>query len=150
MLLYDPDVIEGAFASGMTEYLHEGPGFDMDPKLWISFEIDGTQVSALLDTGAPCLTIQTQVAETLGLFDYPLVEEATLTSRFGKANGRRVKTRITLVATNGNSLEFEPLAFVAKDYSGPTVMGYSFCLQLINFAIDPSDRVLYWGLPQGN
>jgi hypothetical protein len=95
-------------------------------------------VIALLDTGAEWSLLPTNVAQDLGFtsdYDEP-AEEYNV--RGGMLTGRRVRLLTSSPATEGDELTLDASWFVADNWFGPIVIGWSGCLEGFRFALDPT------------
>lgn len=98
----------------------------------------GSPIVALLDTGAEWSLLPTDVARELGIsgeYDEPVDEYSV---RGGVLTGRRVRIQTSFPATEGEELLLDASWFVADNWFGPVVLGWSGCLEGFRFALDPS------------
>ncbi len=134
-----------AFATSMSSY------FDADPRdssvtsrIHVRVEFDGASVLALLDTGASWSVLNAELAQELGLFERD-GESVTISSRAGKIKGKLVRATTTLVADEGESIEFDSTVFVSSEWPEGNFIGYSGLLERIRFAIDPGRNAFVFG-----
>ncbi len=104
----------------------------------------GVVLLAQMDTGAPWSILDAQVAEALALL-HGDGEPKRLSTRIGVFNGRLERTRIHIVADEGDSLGVDATVWVSPDWPGSTFLGYGGLLERIRFAIDPGDSSFYFG-----
>jgi len=134
------------FTTGATSYALANPkNPEATNKIWIGIEVEGLPASAVLDTGAPYLVVETELAHYLGLFEFPVEESVNLRTWRGSMEGLKIRARIEFTSTQGNSLLFEPTVFISEDWCGPTTVGYSSCLEFVNFGIDTTNQVFHFG-----
>ncbi len=136
------------FAAARVRFEDNLPsGEESTAKIYIKIEPDalGVAVLAQVDTGAAWSVLEREVSEALGLLDGdgPVVR---LQTRFGPKDGRLERTLITLLADEGESLEFEATVFVSRDWPAGNFVGYNGLLERLRFAVDPADNQFYFGL----
>lgn len=93
---------------------------------------------ALLDTGAEWSLLPTEVARELGFgpeYDEPMEEYSV---RGGVLTGRRAKLLTSFPAADGDELTLDAAWFVADNWLGPVVLGWSGCLEGFRFALNPT------------
>jgi hypothetical protein len=54
------------------------------------------------------------------------------------------RVHVTLVATDGVSLDVEATVFVSADWAGPNFIGWLGFLERLRFAVDPSERRYFY------
>ena len=129
----------------MSAYLDADPGQRSETsRIHVKVEFDRQPVLALLDTGAAWSVLNAELAQELGLFERD-GESATISSRAGKIKGRLVRATTTLVADEGESIEFDSTVFVSGDWPAGNFIGYSGLLERIRFAIDPGSNSFVFG-----
>jgi hypothetical protein len=106
----------------------------------VECRLDGlpSSIVALLDTGAEWSLLPTDVARVLGYseeYDEP-VEEYSV--RGGVLTGRRARILTSFPATEGDELTLDASWFIADNWFGPIVIGWSGCLEGFRFALDPT------------
>ena len=74
-----------------------------------------------------------------------------LQTRWGTVEGRLHRVTISLLAEEGNSLEFETTVLVptlppGATWDRPSFIGLNNFLNRIRFAVDPNEDVFYFGL----
>ena len=133
------------FSTGMSSYLDADPRHPSETsRIHVKVEFDGESVLALLDTGAAWSVLNAELAQELGLFERD-GESMTISSRAGKIKGKLVRARTTLVADEGESIEFYSTVFVSGDWPEGNFIGYSGLLERIRFAIDPGSNSFVFG-----
>ncbi len=133
------------FSTGMSSYLDADPRHPSETsRIHVKVEFDGESVLALLDTGAAWSVLNAELAQELGLFERD-GESTTISSRAGKIKGKLVRARTTLVADEGESIEFDSTVFVSRDWPEGNFIGYSGLLERIRFAIDPGSNSFVFG-----
>ncbi|MBI3722274.1 MAG: hypothetical protein HY248_06940 [Fimbriimonas ginsengisoli] len=93
---------------------------------------------ALLDTGAEWSLLPTELARLLGFsaeYDEP-VERYSV--RGGTLTGRRARLLTSILAHEGEELTLDASWFIADNWVGPIVIGWSGCLESFRFALDPT------------
>jgi hypothetical protein len=143
MLLLDGE----PFTSGRSKFFDHHPRF-MEPtaKVFVKVELPGYvgPLMAQVDTGAAYSTIETDVARALELFRRE-GHLARVSSRLGTISGKLIRHPLTLMADAGRSLDLEVTFFVSQDWRGPTVLGYTGCLDHMRIALDSSPNMFYFG-----
>lgn len=136
-----------AFVTGRTRFLDEDPGSpEKSHKVYVKIEPGdfGSFVLAQLDTGAAWSILDPQIAEELALFDGQ-GQPTTLDTRFGPISGRLERTKITILADEGESMEFEATVFVSRQWPAGSFLGYTGLLERVRFAVDPQQNFFYFG-----
>ena len=98
----------------------------------------------MLDTGAAWSVLDAELAGDLELFDRD-GEAVTISSRLGAVQGKLVRTKTTLVADDGDSLDVDSTVFVSREWPAGNFIGYTGFLERIRFAIDPRDNAFIFG-----
>ena len=134
-----------AFATGMSLYSDADFRYSSETsRIHVRVEFDGSSVLALLDTGASWSMLNAELAQELGLFERD-GESLTISSRVGKFKGKLVRATTTLVADEGESIEFDSTVFVSSEWLEGNFIGYSGFLERIRFAIDPGRNAFVFG-----
>jgi hypothetical protein len=136
-----------AFAIGRTRFLDEDPiQPENSPKIYIKIEPGdlGSPVLAQLDTGAPWSILEVQIAEEVGLFGGQ-GQPIPLQTRFGRIDGYLERTKITILADEGDSVDIEATVFVSKEWPAGSFLGYAGLLERVRFAVDPQQNFFYFG-----
>ena len=100
-------------------------------------------VPALLDTGAAWSVLDKELAEELELLGGE-GEQVPMSTRLGRFTGRLERTRIDILADEGESITVDATVWVSEQWPGGTFVGYQGLLERIRFAIDPSDNSFYF------
>jgi predicted aspartyl protease len=139
---------EESFTTGRARFRDQSASnTELTAKIFVEVKFVGldTTLLAQVDTGAAYSTLETEVADALGLLDgegYPTV----LSTRLGPVQGKLMKSvSLTLVAHEGVPLDLEATFFVSRDWRGPTFLGYTGLLDHIRIALDPPTNLFYFG-----
>lgn len=135
------------FSTGKATFLDQ-PESSAEPtsKIWVRIvpdSLDG-EILAQLDTGAAWSILEAEVAEALSLLDGQ-GEPVNLKTRYGTINGRLERTRIDIVAEQGDSLSIDATVFISPQWPGGSFLGFNGLLDHIRFAIDPRDNSFHFG-----
>ena len=139
---------DGLFATGSARYFDAEPGRKEPlPRVYVRIRIDGSlaQFLALLDTGGHFCILGPPVAR---LVEHQLVEglgAGVLMTSQGRIHGELFQHRIELVADTGKTLGLEATVLVSPDWRGPTVLGYSGCVERMRVTLDPQRNLVYHG-----
>jgi len=136
-----------AFTTGRMRFLDEDPASpEKSPKVYVKIEPGdfGSFVFAQLDTGAAWSILDSQIAEELALFDGQ-GQPITVDTRFGPMRGSLERTNITMLADEGESIEFEATVFVSREWPAGSFLGYAGLLERVRFAVDPQQNFFYFG-----
>jgi hypothetical protein len=107
-------------------------------------ELLNAVILAQLDTAAPWSMLDAEVAEALSLLNGD-GEPKRVSTRLGDYDGRLKRTRIQIVADEGESLSVDATVWVSADWRGGTFLGYGGLLERIRFAVDPSENSFHFG-----
>ena len=130
---------------GSTPYAYTG---DPAGKLTVQVEIEGFRTTAVVDTAAPYMICDPEIAEQLDFSARASIGSQTLSTRFGHVTGNLYRATITLLATSGRSIELEATVFVPQPdqwAENPSFLGFHGCLERIRLAIDPGASLFYFG-----
>jgi hypothetical protein len=136
-----------SFTTGRSRFADQQEGAqEQTAKLFVRIEPErlGGIILAQLDTGAAWSILDTQVADALALLN-GAGEPKPLSTRIGTFNGRLERTRIDIVADEGDSLSVEATVWVSPEWPGGNFLGYGGLLERICFAVDPSDNSFHFG-----
>lgn len=136
-----------AFAIGRTRFLNQDPvNPEKSPKVYVKIEPGdfGSPILAQLDTGAAWSILESQIAEAMALF-HGQGQPTRLSTRFGPIDGYLERTKITILADEGESIEVEATVFVSKRWLGGSFLGYAGLLERVRFAVDPQQNFFYFG-----
>lgn len=135
------------FTSGKSTFL-DRPDSSAEPtaKIWVRIEPDslGGEILAQLDTGAAWSILDPEIAEALSLLNGQ-GEPVSLRTRYGSINGRLERTRIDIIAEQGDSLTVDATVFISPQWPGGSFLGFGGLLERIRFAIDPRDNSFHFG-----
>ncbi len=134
-----------SFASGCSRFRDQAPdAAESTAKIFVRVDFIVIDTLAQLDTGAAYSTLETEVAEALGLLEGD-GEPVRLSTRLGTYQGRLETVPITLTADEGEALDLEVRFFVSRDWPGKTFLGYTGLLDHIRMALDPGTNLFYFG-----
>lgn len=119
-------------------------------RLFISLQIGGVTMDGVVDTGAPYLIVNPELAPALGLDHDAHLGRTRINIRGITTEGALHRLPVTLPATAGEALTFDATVFVPALRHGdlwdlPTFVGWFSCLERIRFAVDPVQEVIYFG-----
>jgi len=134
-LPYDDGVIEAA----------------VNPRVMIQVQIATQPIRAMVDTGAPYVVLNPELADELGLRTADLVErDVTLNIRGTNYRGSLHLIDIQLVAAEGESLTAHSTVFIPRLVPGdtwglkPNFVGLGL-LNNVRYAVDPDQNTFYFG-----
>ena len=146
-LLSEADQTE--FATGSCLYLDQLETTpEGAPRIVVPITVEGILTQGVVDTGGVYLLCSAEFAGQLSLPPEDALEEKRVTLRNATIRGTLHRVRITLQATTGNDLDMDVTAFVptSRQVSDlPNFLGFWCCLERIRFAVDPRNRVFYFG-----
>jgi hypothetical protein len=131
--------------SGRTPYGYSG---EPTAKLAIEVEIAGVRVSAIVDTAAPYMICEPEIAEQLSFTASESIGATQLRTHLGLVTGHLYRAPIILPAASGASVELQATVFVPegdKWDDNPSFLGFHGCLERIRVAIDPGTESFYFG-----
>jgi len=135
------------FTSGRARFLDQHPRF-LEPtaKVFVKVSFPGIQdsVMAQVDTGAAYSTLESEIAEALGLFDFE-GQSTRISTRLGTVGGQLIRIPLALIADEGRSLDLEATFFVSRDWRGVTFLGYVGLLDRLRIALDSPSDLFYFG-----
>jgi len=135
------------FTSGGSKFLDQHPRFvEPTAKVFVKVAIPGFKgpLMAQVDTAAAYSTLETDVAESMGLFsrdEYPTL----ISTRLGTIRGQLLRLPLTLIAEEGTSLNVEATFFVSRQWRGPMFLGYTGLLDRLRIALDPLANMFFFG-----
>lgn len=100
---------------------------------------------ALFDPGSEWCVLSVPMAQRLELLDSPSDIIVSLHSRLGRIDGWLERLSVEFAAEEGTPLSVQATWFVSPDWPGPTVLGWSGCLERFRFALDPSESRFFFG-----
>lgn len=144
-------LFQTGFATGVTSYKDEYPGWEKQARVVVSVTLEDQYViPMILDTGAPWCILNPEIAEDLGLnVDDGIPIRKPLDLRSGSYPGALIRMRLRVPAEQGDELVIEATAFVPKlspeeNWEYPNFIGLDGFLSRIRFAIDPADNSFYF------
>ena len=141
------------FAVGAAPY-ESRPASNTDSSLRVALAvvIDKLPTYAMLDTGGVYLLCSPEVAASLSIDPADGIPATPILWRGIKITGRLQRLPVTLLASEGESLEIDATAFVTQlnsDQEGiadfPCILGLQGCLEFIRLALDPGTDTFYFG-----
>ena len=135
------------FTSGLARFYDQHPRFtEPTAKVYVKVTVAGYAVPVLaqVDTGAAYSTLETQVAEGLGLLDLR-GHPTRISTRLGAIGGQLVSLPLTLIADVGESLDLEATFFISRDWTGATFLGYTGLLDRLRLALDSPANLFHFG-----
>jgi len=135
------------FGTGRSRFSDHGAGGE-EQTAKIFVKIEPTSLNAVIlaqvDTGAAWSMLDAEIAEELSLLDGD-GERRRISTRLGSYEGRLERTRIAIVADEGESLSIDATVWVSPDWHGGTFLGYAGLLESVRFAVDPGENAFYFG-----
>ena len=139
------------FASGATNYEYR-PATERErtPRITVSIILDNFHTLAFVDTGGVYGICSPEIAASLNLDPKDAIPADPLLWGRGRLEGSLYRIPVTLIAEEGESLQFEPTFFIpqvdqAWEDDLSCVLGMYSCLERIRFAVDPSTDTFYFG-----
>jgi hypothetical protein len=135
------------FTVGRSRFLDRASGsHEPAAKIFVKIEPEslGVVILAQLDTGAPWSILEPEVADALSLLNGEGAP-ARISTRRGEFDGRLQRTRLSIVADEGESLGVEATVWVSPEWPERSFLGYGGLLERIRFAVDPDDNSFYFG-----
>ncbi len=136
------------FATGVSAYFDVRPEIrEPLPRIYVEFQPGGADRAfvALLDTGGHYCILQPELAASIQDQMVDRLTSASLLTARGTIQGDLYLHRLTLLAQEGEPLDFEATIFVSADWQGPNLLGYTGALDRLRFAIDPGGNRFYFG-----
>jgi hypothetical protein len=115
----------------------------------IPIAVEGFGVEAIVDTGAPYLICEPELAEQIDFSRFSEEGSAQLRTHLGTIRGKLYRVELRLLAEEGGPIALQVTAYVPeRDRWGnnPTFLGFQGCLERFRFAVDPSSEQFYFGL----
>jgi hypothetical protein len=139
------------FTTGSQPYLFR-PALpsDSSKRIIIEIEIHGRRTQAMLDTGAPYLICEPDIAKTLDIDPDACLQKERLAIRNQLIDGRLHRLDLTITAEEGERLIIDATVFVpdstVDSWPGlPSIVGLEGCLERVRFAFDTSSETFYFG-----
>lgn len=137
------------FATGAVAYDYSAiPGSDNSARVLLHVKIAGLLTAAIVDTGAPYFICAPDVARLIGFAPAAALGKCAILIRGYRVKGSLHRAELTLLASAGESLIVEIIAFVPtpdEPFNFPSFLGFTGCLEWIRFAIDPFNQTFYFG-----
>jgi len=139
------------FARGAATYLdHLATKPETTPRIFVHVQIEHILTETVIDTGAPYLVCDPEIADRLDLDPSSGYKVAPLRIRGHTVDGTLHRLCLTLLAEEGDSLTLEVSAFVPclqpnQLWDLPYYMGLLGCLEWVRFAVDPTTNTFYFG-----
>lgn len=140
-----------SFTSGSQPYsFRPALASDSSKRIIIEVEIEGQRTQAMLDTGAPYLTVEPEIAAMLGLDPGAALRNISLGVRGQNIHGRLHRLNLKFRAEEGDELTIDAVTFVPdateKSWPGlPSIVGLEGCLEWVRFGFDTSSETFYFG-----
>lgn len=134
-----------SFATGAAPYLYETRA---DAKLSLQVQIEGVTTTAVIDTGAPYLICNPELASQIDFSRLATLEATQIRTHIGLVQGQLFRMGVMLLAEEGNTLELQATAFVpdpSRWAKNPSFLGFYGCLERVRFAVDPESEKFYFG-----
>lgn len=133
------------FAVGAVGY-NSNPGTGTWSRIIVDIKIGSIETTAMVDTAAPYMICQRELAESLGLEYSKNGQTDTVNIRGTPVEGSLHRIPLSFLAEEGQDVTIETSVFVPRDVELPTsFVGLASCLESIFFAIDPMNEVFYFG-----
>jgi hypothetical protein len=139
------------FSCGSQPYAYRPAiATDSSNRIIIEVEVQGQRTYAMLDTGAPYVICNPNMARRLGLDPAAALEPKKLFIRGKTIEGWLHRLDLTLRAEEGDELIIDATAFVPSvvetQWPGlPAIVGLEGCLERVRFAFDTSNETFYFG-----
>jgi len=139
------------FATGALTYDDGQPESAANARIMIQVQIEGQAIRAMVDTGAPWVVLDPELAEDMQIEGGAPVESARLQIRGTTYDGSLHRIPVHLLAERGESQPVDATIFVPVLRQGevwgnkPNFIGLLGLLDRIRYAIDPSTNTFYFG-----
>ena len=149
LLLY-PD--GRAFATGVATYRARPTETPGPTRIILQILIGGWPVRAVVDTGAPYLICDPEVARDAGAGLGNMLTTETLIIRGRKYTGSLHRMDVEIPAEQGEMLSLDATVFVPQllpddSWDFPNFIGLTGALERMRFAVDPDGELFYFGPP---
>ena len=119
-------------------------------RIFIPVRVEGQDTEAILDTGSVYFICDPGIVEFLELDPQAALERVRLSIRRHTYTGDLHRLTVSLVAQQGQSVQLDLTAFVPRLIHGApwpysSFLGFQCCLDRLQFAVDPFERVFYFG-----
>jgi len=137
-----------AFACGCAGFRGQALGAqEPTDKIFVEIEfqdLPNDSWLAQIDTAAAYSMLEVEIAEMLKILD-GAGQPASISTRHGTIRGRLERIPVSLVAEEGEPLDFEATFLVSRDWPAKTFIGYTGFLDRIRIALDPQANLFYFG-----
>jgi hypothetical protein len=147
-----PALFASGFASGMAHYADHYPGQYDTARIVVLISVGNLPpMEAVVDTGAPWCILDPSLAELLEDLEHDTgAQSQQLQTHWGPIEGQLHRVTVSLLADEGNSLEFETTVLVPilppeATWDRPNFIGLNNFLGRIRFAVDPDANAFYFG-----
>ncbi|MEI6330530.1 MAG: hypothetical protein WCP16_14930 [Pseudanabaena sp. ELA645] len=140
-----------SFASGALTYTYRPINSqETTNRIIIPIEIgNGIKIEAVLDTGAPYVILDPNLAPLAGFTPELVLSEESMLIRGVKLSGKIARLGFSLRADEGDDMDIEATGFVPDSAdlwnNFPSFLGQAGFLERIRFAIDPTQDKFYFG-----
>ncbi|MGH9855379.1 MAG: hypothetical protein ACREBD_36555, partial [Blastocatellia bacterium] len=122
-----------SFATGANLYSFDPvPGEDVSARIILQVLVEGQLTSAVLDTGAPYLICSPSLSRHIGFDAEFALSQHEILIRGYRVKGSLYRINLELIATEGEELTLEVMAFVPdpeEAFNFPTFLGFWGCLE---------------------
>ncbi len=143
------------FTAGATEYYYSAstPSRQTADRMTLLVEIEEQEVEAIIDTGACYLICHPELARAINFDPGESIPTENMNIRGLSVKGELYGTNLCFLADEGNNLSIEATAFVPTERMQDDVanrlpksfLGLVGCLERVRFAVDPFNRIFYFG-----
>jgi hypothetical protein len=139
-----------SFAIGAMPYSIGGSDETAAGRLVIKLSVENVPIVAAVDTGAPYLICQPELARPLGPYLADPAGEADLYIRGARFRGRLYLLSVTFRASQGDDPSTLATVFVPQldpwqVWEFPSFIGLTGMLDRMRFAVDPDASLFYFG-----
>jgi hypothetical protein len=114
-------------------------------RLLVPLDLGEITTEAVVDTGGAYLILDPEIAAVAGLDPANALSTARISVRGRLIDGTLHRLSVTLPASAGESLAFEPTVFVPGSWDLSTYLGWHGCLERVRIAVDPATETLFFG-----
>ncbi len=120
------------------------------PRIFIQVNFEGIETIAFVDTGAPFVICQPEIAAALDVNPQNGERIENFNIRGHSLNGSLQRMTVTIVADEGADLPVDATVFIPDLYPYqeaflPSILGLNTFLERIRFAVDPDEERFYFG-----
>src|SRR5262245_30582398 len=134
------------FTTGVTRYRDTAPG-SKNPRIFVPIKLHGipNTMLAAIDTGSPFSILSKEISEALVLVDLEGLPTKRISFR-SEARGQLVRTNVTVLATEGKSLDLELPVLASRDWEEAfPILGYGGFIEHLQTGIDGPQNYFYFG-----